>query len=63
MVNMRKSYEAAFRAKMTLEAVKEEKTLAELVSLYGVHTNQISRWKKPLLASLSLATVQFVNGH
>ena len=29
MVNMRKTYEAAFRAKMILEAVKEEKTLAE----------------------------------
>jgi len=52
MVNMRKSYNAAFRAKVALEAVKEEKTLAELSSLYGVHANQISRWKKQLLASL-----------
>lgn len=52
MVNMRKSYNAAFRAKVALEAVKEEKTLAELSSIYGVHANQISRWKKQLLASL-----------
>ncbi len=52
MVNMRKSYDAAFRAKVALEAVKEEKTLAELSSLYGVHANQISRWKKQLLESL-----------
>ncbi len=52
MVNMRKSYDAAFRAKVALEAVKEEKTLAELSSLYGVHGNQISRWKKQLLESL-----------
>ena len=52
MVNMRKSYNAAFRAKVALEAVKEEKTLAELSSLYGVHANQISRWKKQLLESL-----------
>jgi len=52
MVNMRKSYDAAFRAKVALEAVKEEKTLAELSSIYGVHANQISRWKKQLLSSL-----------
>lgn len=52
MVNMRKSYDAAFRAKVALEAVKEEKTLAELSSIYGVHANQISGWKKHLLASL-----------
>jgi len=52
MVNMRKSYDAAFRAKVALEAVKEEKTLAELASLYGVHANQISRWRKQLLTSL-----------
>jgi len=52
MVNMRKSYNAAFRAKVALEAVKEEKTLAELSSIYGVHANQISRWKKQLLEFL-----------
>jgi len=33
------------------EAVKEEKTMAELTSLYGVHANQISKLKKQLLAS------------
>ncbi len=37
MVNMRKSYDAAFRAKVALEAVKGEKTLAELSSTFGVH--------------------------
>jgi hypothetical protein len=30
MVNMRKSYDATFRAKVALEAVKGEKALAEL---------------------------------
>ena len=52
MVNMRKSYNAAFRAKVALEAVKGEKTLAELSSHYGVHPNQIRKWKKQLLDSL-----------
>jgi len=49
---MRKSYDAAFRAKVALEAVKEEKTLAELSSTFGVHPNQICKWKKQVLESL-----------
>ena len=36
MVNMRKSYDATFRAKVALEAVKGERTLAELSSGFGV---------------------------
>ena len=38
---MRKSYDAAFKAKVALEAVKGEKTMAQLSSEYGVHVNQI----------------------
>jgi len=52
MVNMRKSYDATFRAKVALEAVKGEKTLAELSSTFRVHPNQICKWKKQLLESL-----------
>jgi len=52
MVNMRKSYDAAFRAKVALEAAKGEKTLAGLSGTFGVHPNQICKWKKQLLASL-----------
>jgi len=52
MVNMRKSYDATFRAKVALEAVKGEKTLGELSSTFGVHPNQICKWKKQLLESL-----------
>jgi len=52
MVNMRKSYDATFRAKVALEAVKGEKTLAELSSEFGVHPNQIRNWRKQLLETL-----------
>jgi len=52
MVNMRKSYVATFRAKVALEAVKGEKTLAELSSEFGVHPNQIRNWRKQLLECL-----------
>lgn len=49
---MRKKFEAKFKAKVALEAIKGEKTLAQISSLYGVHVNQISRWKKELLKNL-----------
>jgi len=49
---MRKSYDATFRAKVALEAVKGEKTLAELSSEFGVHPNQIRNWRKQLLEML-----------
>lgn len=49
---MRKKFEAGFKARVALEAVKGEKTLAELSSQYGVHANMISRWKSELLAKL-----------
>jgi len=49
---MRKSYDAAFKAKVALEAVKGEKTMAQLSSEYGVHVNQIGQWQKRLLQEL-----------
>ena len=52
MVNMRKSYNATFRAKVALESVKGEKTLAELSSEFSVHPNQIRNWRKQLLEML-----------
>ncbi len=46
---MRKKYEAGFKARVALEAFKGEKTLAQISSEYGVHANQISKWKRDLL--------------
>ena len=52
MVNMRKSYDSKFQEQVALEAVKGEKTLAELCNEFGVHANQIGRWRKQLLETL-----------
>lgn len=52
MASTRRRHGAAFKAKVALEAIKEQKTLNELASLYGVHSIQISKWKKELLAAL-----------
>ena len=50
--NMRRSHDAAFKARVALEAVKGEKTMAQLSSEYGVHVNQIRQWRKRLLDEL-----------
>ena len=51
-MSIRKNHDSAFKAKVALEAVKEERTLAELSSTYGVHANQIGQWRKKLLTDL-----------
>jgi transposase len=48
----KKRHDAAFKAKVALEAVKGEKTLTQLASEYGIHPNQIGQWKKRLLKEL-----------
>ncbi len=45
-------HDAALKARIALEAVKGEKTIAQLASEYGVHPNQIGQWKKKLLNEL-----------
>ena len=52
---MQKSYDKNFKRKVALEALKEEKTLAELSSLYEVPGKRISLWKKEALVHLSEA--------
>ena len=44
----RKVYPKELRARVALEAIKENKTIAELSSEYEVHSNMISKWKKHL---------------
>ena len=46
MIGKRKQYTGKFKARVALEAIKGEKTIAELSSIYGVHANQITKWKK-----------------
>jgi transposase len=45
-MNKRRSFSAEFKAKVSLEAITGEKTLAELASKYQVHSNVIATWKK-----------------
>ena len=45
----RKKYDDQFKAKVVLEAIKENETLSELASRYDVHPNQIRNWKNEFL--------------
>ena len=50
--NMRKNHDSAFKAKVALEAIKGEKTMAQISSEYGVHVNQIRQWRQKLLEEM-----------
>ena len=53
MSNKRKQYSPQFKAKVALEAVRGEKTIAELASQYEVHPTMINNWKRQLLDEAS----------
>jgi transposase len=55
----RRKHSPAFKAKVALEALRGEKTIAEIASQYEIHPNQITQWKKQLSEE---AAGIFVNG-
>ncbi len=52
MQNMRRSHDAAFKARVALEALREEKTISQISSEYGIHANQIRQWRQRLLEEI-----------
>jgi len=55
----RRRFSKEFKAKVALEAIKGQRTAAELAQEFGVHVNQINLWKKQLIEAAPLA---FGNG-
>jgi transposase-like protein len=45
----RRNHAAAFKAKVALEAVKGDKTVAEIAQKHDVHPNQVTEWRRQLL--------------
>ena len=49
MSKERKRYSSGFKAKVALEAIRNESTTAEIAKKYGVHPTMVSGWKRALL--------------
>ncbi len=52
-MSKRKQHSPDFKAKVALEALKGEQTVADLVSRFGVHPTMIHTWKRALLEGAS----------
>ncbi len=51
----RKNHSPDFKAKVALEAIREDLTMAELSKRYGVHPTQISTWKRAAIENMAAA--------
>ena len=49
----RKQHKAAFKAKVALEAIRGEATIAELVIKHGVHQTLINSWKRQAIEGMT----------
>lgn len=49
----RKRLSASQKAQIILEALREDKTVAQIASENNIHPNQIHKWKKQALASFA----------
>lgn len=52
MGTQRNNYSPEFKAKVALEALKEQQTLAEVGASYGVHPTLVADWKRQLREAL-----------
>jgi transposase-like protein len=53
MRNKRRSFSPSFKAKVAIEAIKEQSTMQDLASKHQLHANQISKWKAEFLDNAS----------
>jgi transposase len=49
MKKPRRNHSAAFKARVALEAIRGEKTVAEIAAHHEVHATQVTAWKSQLL--------------
>jgi transposase-like protein len=55
----RRNHTAAFKAKVAVAALKDDKTLAELAEKFDIHASQIAQWRAQLIeASMGVFLTQ-----
>ena len=55
MANVRKRHTTEFKAKVAVEAIRQQKTTHELTAEYGIYATPINAWKKLALAAIPQA--------
>ena len=50
---MKRKFDSKFKSRVALEALRGERTIAEIAGAYQVHPNQVMQWKKHLLDGAS----------
>lgn len=55
MKTPRRKFSASFKAKVAIEAIKEQTSLPELAAKFEIHPAQISNWKREFLKNANLA--------
>ncbi len=72
MGRVRKRYDGAIKAKVALQAMRRERTTAEIASDFGIHPNLVTLWKKQALEALPASVLSeflckwdydFTSGH
>ncbi len=48
----KRKFTANFKSKIAIEVLKQEETLSQIASKYGVHPTQARKWKDKLVAGL-----------
>ncbi len=49
----RKQFTAVFKAQVVQEMLREEKTIAQIASEYGVHPTQLNQWKATVIREMA----------
>ncbi len=53
MGKQRRQFNAGFKAKVALEAIKGQRTVQEIAATFSVHPNQVAQWKRQALENLA----------